>query len=73
MNEASLWRRALAERIALVYASNPEVAAILLSGSVARGWADHYSDIELGIYWSRPPTKHVTISKACISDGVSQL
>src|SRR5580658_7828800 len=49
-------RRAIARRAAEVYAANPDVVAVLLAGSVARGLADDFSDIELDIYWRRPPT-----------------
>jgi hypothetical protein len=49
-------RRALAEIVAPEYASNPKVAGVLLAGSVARGLADGFSDIEIDIYWHAPPT-----------------
>jgi predicted nucleotidyltransferase len=49
-------RRAIAARAAERYAANPAVAAVLLAGSVARGLADELSDIELDVYWRRPPT-----------------
>ena len=48
-------RRAIARRAAAIYAANPAVAAVLLAGSVARGLADELSDIELDVYWRRPP------------------
>ncbi len=56
MNTASSWRQALVRRIVPIYAANPHVAAIILGGSSARGHADQYSDIELGIFWRTPPT-----------------
>src|SRR3954468_16020241 len=49
-------RRALAEIVAPAYAANPKVAGVLLAGSVARGLADQFSDIEIDIYWHTPPT-----------------
>src|SRR5215211_2830828 len=49
-------RRALAEIVAPEYAANPKVAGVLLAGSVARGLADGFSDIEIDIYWHTPPT-----------------
>ena len=55
MNEASEQRRALAAQIASHYADSPKVAAVALAGSVARGWADEHSDIELDVYWAEPP------------------
>lgn len=56
MNEASAWRAALARKIAPTYAANANVAAVILGGSVSRGWADRYSDIEIGVFWQQPPT-----------------
>jgi len=55
-------RRAIAGRAAEQYADNPAVAAVLLAGSVARGLADDLSDIELDIYWRRPPTSDERIA-----------
>jgi predicted nucleotidyltransferase len=49
-------RRVIAGRAAEAYVANPAVAAVLLAGSVARGLADDLSDIELDVYWRRPPT-----------------
>jgi hypothetical protein len=49
-------RRALAELVAPAYATNPKVAGVLLAGSVARGIADQFSDIEIDIFWHAPPT-----------------
>ena len=57
MTPASAARRAAAERIAPVYAANPKVAAVILAGSTARGHADCFSDIELGVFWHEPPTE----------------
>ncbi len=55
--DAVEYRRAIAQRAAERYATNPAVAAVLLAGSVARGLADDCSDIELDVYWHRPPTE----------------
>jgi len=49
-------REAIADRVAEAYRADPGVAAVLVAGSVARGLADELSDIELDVYWSRPPT-----------------
>lgn len=38
------------------YKANPKIEAILLAGSVALGWEDEFSDIELHILWKEPPT-----------------
>lgn len=57
MNTASAWRRDIAQVIARSYARHPHVDAVVLSGSTARGHADRYSDIELGIFWTADPTE----------------
>lgn len=56
MNHASEWRLELAKKIAPLYSAYPNVRAIAVAGSVGRGWADGWSDIELTVYWSAPPT-----------------
>ncbi|NKB66786.1 MAG: DUF4037 domain-containing protein [Candidatus Latescibacteria bacterium] len=58
MNEASLWRFEIAQKIAFVFAQTPGVEAIQLGGSAAHGWADPYSDTELGVFWRELPTVH---------------
>jgi predicted nucleotidyltransferase len=57
MSEATTKRMALTERIALAYAANPKVWAVLLTGSVARGTADRFSDIDLDVFWAEPPSE----------------
>ncbi|TYS68297.1 DUF4037 domain-containing protein [Sutcliffiella horikoshii] len=42
--------------VAAIYKTNPKVDAILLAGSVALGWEDEFSDIELHILWKEAPT-----------------
>jgi hypothetical protein len=49
-------RRAFAEQLAPAYATNPRVVAVFAGGSTARGHADRYSDLEIGVAWSEPPT-----------------
>lgn len=56
MNAASNWRYLLAQQLTPVYAANPHVAAVIVGGSTARGHADHFSDIELGVFWHHPPS-----------------
>jgi hypothetical protein len=56
VNPASQWRYTLVQQLAPIYAANPHVAAVILGGSTARGHADRYSDIELGVFWHHPPT-----------------
>lgn len=67
MNDASRFRLALAERVAPLYAANPKVAAVVVAGSVARGWADEFSDVELDAFWLEPPTdaeRHAVVEQA---------
>lgn len=47
----------MAEVVARAYARHPQVVAVLLGGSTARGHADRYSDIELGVFWRTNPTE----------------
>lgn len=46
----------MAEEAAAVYAENPKVEAVLLGGSVSKGWQDEFSDIELLVFWKQAPT-----------------
>lgn len=56
MNEASVWRHALAQQISLHYRANPKVSAVAVTGSVAQGYADRSSDIDLLVFWAVSPT-----------------
>lgn len=56
MNEASQWRFALAQQLAKAYAANPKAQVVLAAGSTGRGSADLFSDLEIDVYWSAPPT-----------------
>ncbi len=57
MNEASRWRHALAQQLAQHYSANPKVTAVSLGGSVSQGCADRFSDIDLTVFWTVPPTE----------------
>lgn len=59
MNEASRWRHALAQQLAPFYSANPKVAAVSLGGSVSQSYADRFSDIDLTVFWTAPPTEKV--------------
>ena len=65
MNEASAGRFALAQQLAPHYSASPKVAAVAVAGSVARGDADRFSDIDLAVFWVAAPTEqeHKEISK----------
>src|SRR5438477_8622862 len=56
MNLPSVWRLALARRAAVPYIENLKVAAFIVGGSVSRGHADRFSDLEMGGFWHEPPT-----------------
>jgi hypothetical protein len=56
VNEASRWRFTLAERVGRAYAVDPKARVVMVAGSTGRGTADRYSDIEIDVYWSEPPT-----------------
>jgi hypothetical protein len=36
---------------------NAKVAAVFVGGSSARGHADRFSDVEVGVFWKAPPTE----------------
>jgi predicted nucleotidyltransferase len=55
MNQHVEWRLRLARELALRIHQFPGVAAIVVGGSVARGWADEYSDLELPVFWESLP------------------
>jgi hypothetical protein len=54
---ASRWRVAVGRQLGALYAAQPNVAAMLIGGSAARGLSDGYSDLELGVFWHTPPTE----------------
>ena len=51
------WRLSLGERIAARFALHPDVLAAAVTGSVARGHADRFWDIELFTVWREPPPR----------------
>ena len=57
VNKATEWRLDFAQRMARIYSENPKVQVVVISGSVSRGQADGYSDIELDLFWQEPPTE----------------
>ncbi|MGA7270710.1 MAG: hypothetical protein WB239_06535 [Acidimicrobiia bacterium] len=50
------WRREIGKRVSLSYAASPKVTATALGGSVARGWADEFSDVEVFVFWDERST-----------------
>ncbi|MEP6775248.1 MAG: nucleotidyltransferase domain-containing protein [Chloroflexota bacterium] len=67
--QAGNWRLPLARRVAAVYSANPHVAATFVGGSVARGHADRFSDIEVGVLWHQPPTDAERLASAEATGG----
>lgn len=56
MNYDSAWRLEKGKHVAALYAANPKLRALVVAGSVGRGWADEWSDLELDLFWNEPPT-----------------
>ena len=54
MTEVSKGGLALAKAITPVYSQNPKVQAVMLGGSVSRGCADVYSDLDIAVFWVDP-------------------
>lgn len=54
-NPHAVWRIDLARELADAIISLPGVQAIIVAGSVARGYADGYSDVEIPIFWDVLP------------------
>lgn len=50
MQEESRWRYGLAQQIAPHAHANPNVAAVLIEGSVARDAADRSFDLDLAVF-----------------------
>ncbi len=70
LNDASRWRLAIARKVAPVIARNPRVRAVICAGSTARGCADAYSDVELGVFWESPPTDAERMAPIAPAGGV---
>ena len=63
------WRLPLARRVAAAYSTNSHVAAAIVGGSVSRGHADRFSDIEVGVFWHQPPTDAERLASAEATGG----
>ena len=73
MNEATRWRFALAEEIGEAYASKDNAHVVMIAGSVGRGSADRYSDIEVDVYYAEPPTEAERIAAVERCGGTLEL
>lgn len=63
------WRRRVGEGVAMAYDESSKVAATALGGSVARGWADEFSDVEVFVFWNEAPTSAERTSAVHRSGG----
>jgi hypothetical protein len=63
------WRLELARRIALPYAGDANARTVMIAGSVSRGTDDRWSDIEIDVYYDRPPTEAERRAAAEASGG----
>ncbi len=63
---------AQAAAIARRYSAHADVAAIIVGGSVARGWADAWSDLELSLFWRELPDAPVLQALASQAGGVQR-
>ena len=52
-------RLALGHTIGSSFASAPGVESVFISGSVSRGYADRWSDVEIGILWREIPSEAI--------------
>ncbi len=57
-------RLALGRAIGGVYAQMAEAHAVIIGGSVSRGHADRWSDVEIGVFWSEIPPEPVRANLA---------
>jgi predicted nucleotidyltransferase len=56
-SEPTHYLRGLAHKLLTVYATEAQPRAALLVGSAATGDADHYSDLDMLVYYNRVPTE----------------
>ncbi|QBD83133.1 DUF4037 domain-containing protein [Ktedonosporobacter rubrisoli] len=70
MHYASQWRADIASSIAPLIARNPHVGAIMIGGSTSRDRADSFSDIEIGVFWSRSPREEERLAPIEPAGGV---
>ena len=63
-NDASQWRLELAREISAVVRRYDGIRAMIVGGSVARGYADEYSDLEIPLIWETLPPDEVRLKIA---------
>ena len=64
--DAPDWQR-IAASIAPAYATHPAFDAAFITGSVARGWADEWSDLDLVLCWADIPSDEGRASLATLA------
>lgn len=55
-NPHTEWRIEFARRLAERFNDYQGIQAIVVAGSVARGFADEYSDLEIPVFWEKEPS-----------------
>lgn len=71
MTETSKGGIAISKHIASFYADNSKVRVVIVGGSVSRGCADEYSDLEVGVFWDGRPS--VAVRQAAIKSVGGEL
>ena len=73
MTEHTRWRLDLAKKMAAAYVENPKTRVVMVAGSTGRGTADAFSDIEIDVYYTEPPTEEERIAavRRCGAELVS--
>ena len=70
MSSPSAWRIEFARsRIVPAYAASSNVGAVFIAGSVARGLADRFSDVEVHVFWNDPPSYDERVAIAAAVGG----
>ncbi len=62
-------QRALLEKLTQSYTANTQVEAVLLSGGTSNRPLDRYVDVELNLFWSRPPTEQERRTTIVVASG----
>ncbi|MBE9168511.1 hypothetical protein IQ238_13660 [Pleurocapsales cyanobacterium LEGE 06147] len=57
MNEDSQYLLKIARQVAKTYGAHPQAKAAMVTGSVAEGMCDRYSDIDMSIYYEKLPSQ----------------
>jgi len=69
MSDANKHLMELARRVADAYAALPETCAIIVMGSVAEGHADHFSDLDMAVYYGDVPSEDALAAARTAAGG----